>query len=310
MRAGVTYVRRVAGWGAFVDLHNDPNDELREHLEHIPWSDLTTRREIPRWIPYVAAGVIAVAALGVFLGKNVGSSQTTTPVVAVSFPTTVPEVAATLPEAAPLYSEADLMALVPGSQEQLATTRAVWFVREYFGTGGRPGDAGGVLAALPAGVVIDTGEGQGASYVEWAEPFSVEQLGNDLYRVGVVFGMLGGQDVSTLARLEPVAVVVVVAVDGDRTGVVDLPMPVELPSRTDVAAWPDSSNDVPESVVDAAEREVTPWGSDPEVVTASHGDGGWRVEVLVSDEAGIRWPMAVWIDGTDRVSMPPWVTGS
>ncbi len=291
-----------------MDLHTDPNDELREHLEHIPWSDLTTRREIPRWIPYVAAGVIAVAALGVFVGRSVGSSQTTVPVVAMASPTTVPEVAETLPEAAPLYSEADLMALVPGSQEQLAAARAVWFVREYFGTGGRPGDVEGVSAALPARAVIDSEEGHGASYVEWAEPFSVEQLGGELYRVGVVFGMLGGQDVSALTRLEPLAVAVVVAVDGDRTGVVDLPMPVELPSHIDVAAWPDPSDDVPESVVDAAGREASVWGADPEVVAASHGDGGWRVEVLVSDEAGIRWPVAVWIDGTERTVMPPWDT--
>jgi hypothetical protein len=293
-----------------MDLHTDPNDELHEHLEHIPWSDLTTRREIPRWIPYVAAGVIAVAALGVFLGKSAGSTRSTIPIIAVTSSTTAPDVAATLPEAAPLYSEADLMALVPGSQEQLAATRAVWFVREYFGTGGRPGDFGGVLAALPAGAVIESEDGGGSSYVEWAEPFSVEQLGDDLYRVGVVFGMLGGQDASTLTRLEPSAVVVVVAVDGDQTGVVDLPMPIELPSSTDVTVWPDASDDVPESVIAAAEREVSKWGDEPEVIDASHGDGGWRVEVVVSDTAGIRWPMAVWIDGTDRVSMPPWETGS
>ena len=293
-----------------MDLHTDLNDELHEHLEHIPWSDLTTRREMPRWIPYVAAGAIAVAALGVFLGKNAGSSRTTIPVIAVTSTTMVPEVTATIPEAVPLYSEADLMALVPGSQEQLAATRALWFVREYFGTGGRPGDVEGVLAALPAGAVVESADGRGSSYVEWAEPFSVEQLGDDLYRIGVVFGMLGGPDASTLTRLEPLAVVVVVAVDGDRTGVVDLPMPVELPSRTDVTVWPDSSGDVPESVIGAAEREVSQWGSDPEVVAASHGEGGWRVEVLVSDAGGIRWPMAVWINGTDRVSVPPWETGS
>ena len=292
-----------------MDLHTDPNDELHEQLEHIPWSDLTTRRAMPRWIPYVAAGAIAVAALGVFLGKSLGSSQTTIPVIAVTSPTTVPEMAATLPEAAPLYSEADLMALVPGNQEQLAATRALWFVREYFGSGGRPGDVEGVLAALPKGSGVESEGDPGSSYVEWAEPFSVEQLGDDLYRVGVVFGMLAGQDASTLTRLEPSAVVVVVAVDGDGTGVVDLPMPVEFPSRTDVKVWPDSSDDVPETVIDAAEREVSQWGSDPEVVAASHGDGGWRMEVFVSDAVGIRWPMAVWIDGTDRVSMPPWETG-
>jgi len=305
---GVTYVRRVGRWGDFMDLHTDPNDDLREHIEHIPWSDLTSRREVPRWIPYVAAGVIAAAALGVFAARSLDRSQPTIPVVAVTASTTMPDFTTTLPEAAPLYSEADLMALVPGNQEQLAAARAVWFVREYFGAGGRPGDVGAVLAALPAGAGIDSEKDQRASYVEWAEPFSVEQIGDGLYRVGVVFGMLGGEDVSTLTRLEPAAVAVVVEVEGGGAGVVDLPMPVEPPARSEIAVWPDATQDVPASVIDAAEQAASVWGSDPMVAAASQGDAGWRIEVLVSDEAGIRWPMAVWIDGDEPVVTPPWET--
>jgi hypothetical protein len=292
-----------------MDLHNDEHEDLREHLEHIPWSDLTVqRREFPRWAAYVAAGAIAVAALGVVAARSFGGGPTPTSAqeaVPVSA-TTVETVVTTLPAAAPLYSEADLMALVPGSQEQLASARAVWFVRDYFGSGGNPEEVSGVAGALPAGAVVHVEEEAGASYVEWAVPFSIEQLGDDLYDVGVVFGMLGGKNVSALARLQPKAVRVVVAVDADGVGVVDLPIPVELPSRAETAVWPDPSLDVPSTIIDAAQQEASMWGTAPEIVDASQGDAGWRVEVLVSDEAGIRWPMAVWIDGTEPTGTPPW----
>lgn len=287
-----------------MDLHTDPSDDLHEHLEHIPWSDLTTRREFPRWIPYAIAAAITVAALGVFLTRTLGRVPVTTPIVPVTVAATA-EVVTTLPEAAPLYSEADLMALVPGTQEQLATARAVWFLREYFGTGGAPGQVEGVMDALPDGATIVAGTG-GASYVEWAEPFGIEQVGDGLYRVEVVLGMLSGGDSSTLRRLEPRAVAVVVAVAAGEAGVVDLPIPIGPPAKAASTVWPDGARDIPETVVDAAKQRASVWGSDPEVVAAGEDDHGWRVEVLVSDEAGVRWPMAVWIDGAEVTTSPPW----
>ena len=293
-----------------MDLHTDDTEGVREHLEHIPWSDLTVhRREIPRWWAYVAAGVVATAALGVVAARSFHA--TTAPVqeavvATTAMTTTVP---AALPAAAPLYSEADLMALVPGSQEQLAAARAVWFVRDYFGSGGNPEAVAGVLAALPAHATIDSPDDTGASYVEWVAPFGVQQLGGNLYRVEVLFGMLGGENVSTLVRLAPKAVAIVVEVDGGRTGVVDLPIPVELPTRADVTAWPDPGQEVPATVANAAEQEASMWGSDPEVVAASRGDDGWRVEVTVADEVGNRWPVAVWVDDAGPIDTPPWDTG-
>lgn len=290
-----------------MDLHDDSED-VREHLEHIPWSDLTVhRREIPRWWMFVAAGVVAAAALGVVAARSFHATPVQEAVVVTTVTTT------TLPEAlsaaAPLYSEADLMALVPGSQEQLAEARALWFVRDYFGSGGNPEGVAGVLAALPVHATMDSKDDVGASYVEWAVPFGVQQLGGNLYRVEVVFGMLGGEDVSTFARLGPKAVAVVVEVDGDRAGVVDLPIPVELPARADVASWPDKDQEVPPPITEAAEQEASVWGSDPTVIAASRGDSGWRVEVSVADEVGNRWPLAVWVDDAGPMDTPPWDTG-
>jgi hypothetical protein len=288
-----------------VNLRTDENDGFTEQLEHIPWSDLE-RREFPRWIAYAAAGAIAIAALGVALARSFGASPVPVEVSAVSAATTQPIVTTTLPVAAPLYSEADLMAVVPGSQEQLAAVRAEWFVRDYFGSGGRPQDAPGVIGALPKDATWASVGGSGVSYVEWAEAFRVEPAGGDLYRVGVVFGMLGGSDASTLSRLEPRAVDVVVAVDGDGVGVVDLPMPAEPPSGVDLSRWPEADPDVPQEVIDAATEQASLWGTEPEVVAATHGDAGWRVEVAVSDEAGNRWPLSVWLDGTEPMTTPPW----
>jgi hypothetical protein len=289
-----------------MDLHQDPNDDLREHLEHIPWSDLTSHRQIPRWVPYVVAGALAVAALGVVAAGSLGGSRAFVPVQELTAPVTISVPSTTLPEAAPLYSEADLMALVPGTQEQLAAARAVWFVRDYFDSGGVPGETPEVVSSLPAGATIPGVDEQGTSYVEWVEPFSVEQLGDGLYRVGVVFGMLEGADVSTLTRLHPMAVAVAVAVDGGEAAVVDLPMPIESPSSGKIALWPLPEQDVPETIIDAAEQEALLWGEGPEVVAAGRGAAGWRVEVLVSDSAGVRWPMAVWVDEEGPIAAPPW----
>ncbi|GBE23034.1 MAG TPA: hypothetical protein ENH00_06830 [Actinobacteria bacterium] len=295
-----------------MDLHIDEHDALDEQLESIPWSELVVQqRPFPRWVAYVASGVLAMAALGVVVARALPSGAQAPSEAAMSVVSTTPPVAPTVvptvvSTTVPLYSEADLMALVPGSQEQLAAVRAEGFVRDYFGSGGRPDQVLGVVAALPDGAEVPAGDG-GVSYVEWASVFRVEPLGDSLYRVGVVFRMLAGPDTSTLNRLDPSAVDVVVQVDTEGgAGVVDLPMPTELPGTSKAAVWPDPDEDVPATVVTAAKTQAAAWGSDPEVVAAMRGDTGWRVVVLVADMAGNRWPLSLWMDGSTVLDAPPW----
>jgi len=295
-----------------VDLHIDEDDTLDEQLESIPWSELVTQqRPFPRWVAYVAAGVLAMAALGVVVARALpggppASSEAVPSVISTTSPvvsTVVPTVVSTT---APLYSEADLMALVPGSQEQLAAVRAEWFVRDYFGSGGRPGEALGVVAALPDGAEIPTGGGTGVSYVEWARSAEIRTVGPDLFRATVVFGMLAGPDTQSLTRLPVRAVGVVIEVTDGKASVVDLPSPAVVPADAGVALWPEGEEDPPRSLLAVVEDEADGWGSDPKVISAVRAAGGWRIVVTVADAAGNRWPLSLWVDGSTVLDAPPW----
>lgn len=295
-----------------MDLRIDEDDTLDEHLEQIPWSELVIQqRPFPRWIAYVAAGALAVAALGVVVARALPSG--TEPVAvptSLVVSTTLPVIPVAAPTTAPLYSEADLMALVPGSQEQLAAARAEWFVRDYFGTGGRPDESLGVVAALPDGAEISTGGGTGVSYVEWVRTAAVETVGPDLYRATVLFGMLGGADAQSLSRLPVQAVGVVVEVAEGKASVVDLPSPEAVPDDAGLAVWPEGEEELPRELAAQVEERAAGWGSDPQVVSAVQAAGGWRVVVTVADTAGNRWPLAIWMNGADALTAPPWDTES
>lgn len=290
-----------------MDLRID-DEALDEHLEQIPWSELVVQqRPFPRWIAYVAAGALAVGAIGVVVGRSLpASSEPVTPLVPSVSLTTLPALPNVIPTTAPLYSEADLMALVPGSQEQLAAARAEWFVHDYFGTGGRPGEALGVVAALPDGAEIPTGGGTGVSFVEWAQSAAIETVGPDLYQATVLFGMLGGSDVQSLTRLPVRAVSVVVEVKDGNASIVDLPSPAAVPADAGVAAWPEGERELPRALVAVVEDEAALWGSDPQTISAVEVAGGWRVVVTVVDTAGNRWPLSLWFDASSRIAAPPW----
>ncbi len=290
-----------------MDLRIEDDENLDEQLEHIPWSDLVVQQhDFPRWIAYVAAGALAAAAIGVVVARSLPArpSPAASPApIAVSTPPSIPSTVVTT---APLYSEADLMALVPGAQEQLAAVRAEWFVRDYFGTGGRPAEALGVLSALPDGAVPPTGGGEGVSYVEWARTAAVQSVGANLYEATVLFGMLGGPDTASLSRLPVHAVTVVVEVAGGDATVVDLPSPASVPGGVRVAGWPVGDDELPRALVAVVDEEARLWGSDPEVVSAVGAQGGWRVVVTVTDTAGNRWPLSLWLDDSGRIEAPPW----
>lgn len=291
------------------------DETLDERLEQIPWAELAkTSTFAQNRIVFLAAGAVFLAAVGFFAGRlltgaaapavvsvpPVSSTMVTEPVVAMTAATTLP-----VPQ---VYAEADLMALAPGRQEQLAEVTAETFVRSYFSTAGIPGSSLAVTAALPPGGAIPEGSG-GVTYVEWAQAFRVDPLGGDLYRIGVVFGMLSGPDVSTLNRLDAQAVDVVVEVDGENSAIVDLPLPAEPPGRTVADPWPEPASEVPADIAAAAVEQAARWGSDPRVVEAASSSNGWRVVVLVADSGGNRWPLAVWVDPSGSVLVPPWQVG-
>ncbi len=291
------------------------DDTLDERLEQIPWAELAKSSTFSQnRVAYLAAGAVVLAAVGFFAGRSLMGtpSRVAVPVTAAAPVATVAPTAVTAPPstlpAPQVYAEADLMALAPGRQEQLAEIEAEVFVRGYFSTAGNPATSLAVMGALPDGAVVPAGSG-GVTYVEWARAFRIDPLGDDLYRVGVMFGLLSGPDLSTLNRLEPEAVDVVVQVDGDAAAVVELPLPSEPPGRAVAAPWPEPASEIPAGVGAAATEQAARWGADPEVVEAAQSPDGWRVVLLVGDKDGNRWPMAVWINPSGSALVPPWQVG-
>lgn len=277
-----------------------PTDEPSqpvEVVEHIPWAELGVPSQKERaWVVYVAAGAIAVAAVGALIARSIGSPQDstgTTPITSetVSVATTLPP-----PESEPL-TEADLLAFAPGRREVTAAARAEWFVTDYFSTGGDPGSDQQVLAALPESSQVPAARQSGSSsYVDWAATLRIEAISHEQFRSTVLYRMLVSDPESGFVRLPVQAVDVVVEVDatgGSR--IVDLPMPATVPTGPSTPAWADPHGAIPEPVRKAALRIAGAWGAEPSVLEGSDRESGWRVVVGVVDQAGIRWPLTLWL---------------
>jgi hypothetical protein len=286
--------------------------EDHEEIEHIPWSQLADRRPpVGGRALKIGAAVLGAAVLGIVAGRvfgsagpAVGNAQT----AAISEnPTSTGVVSTTtfgtgaLPQLPGLYSEADLMALPPAGPERAAATRAEWFVYDYFTADMEPSGSADVAAALPAGAALPEmpQDAVGSlSYVEWARAFDVRDLGEGIYRVGVVFRALGAPPDRGFVRLAARAVEVTVEVSPDGgTAVTDLPSPVPLPAAAEPAPWPDEpAGEAPQAVVDGAILAAAAWGAEPRLVGAQPVESGWRVVLTITDEVGNRWPVAVRLD--------------
>lgn len=290
--------------------------EQAEQFESIPWSALTQGTDSSTR-KYVVIALLAMAgALVGFLGGRVlrgGSSPgvvVTLPPVAAAEPVAAavaddpPPVSTTaavptspavlLPQ---LYSEADLMAVLPEEEMRLAVLRAEWFVRDYFTAGGPWAPIDDVLNALPDDVVsypLPHLSDSGLSHVEWASAFLVDPAGPATYRVSVAFRTLSGGSPSSLRRLpvRAVSVTVEVAADG-ASAVLDYPAPVLVPGDLSVEVAVPAEAELPGDVRDAALAAAGSVGGDPKVMSAGVDDDGWRVVVMVGDESGLRWPVAV-----------------
>ncbi|GIU92609.1 MAG: hypothetical protein KatS3mg011_1515 [Acidimicrobiia bacterium] len=140
------------------------------------------------------------------------------------------------------------------------------------------------------------------TYVERAVPVSVERLGPELHAVVVLVQVLARDELG-YRRLEPKAVEVVVDTsDGIR--VVDRPQPADTRISFDTVEL--DSTDLPQELVDRAVELATAAGSPlAETAKGAEFEGGWRIEIDVVDEAGIAWPMVVWLDhGGDPINPP------
>jgi hypothetical protein len=289
--------------------------EEHEEYEQIPWSELTNRPpDGRRRSIYLIAGGLGALILVVLVARaflspspadplapavTLAQSETTTTAAAATATTTAPA----SPAPSLLYREEDLMAFPATPGERAAVARAEWFVTDYFTADLEPSGSADVRTALPAGAEVpDMPQDAAASlsYVEWARAFRVEELGDGLFRVGVVFRTLGAPPDRGFYRLPVRAVEVLVQVNEDGGSVVaDLPAPVALPAGPEPAGWPEESQEPPHRVADAALRLVAGWGQDPRLVSAQRSEQGWRVVLTLADEVGNRWPAAVFVEAAN-----------
>ncbi len=281
-------------------------DREHEETERIPWSMLAgeLERRRPRWILQVVGIVLVVLVVGALAMRARGASNGTVvdlaPVTTEEAepgtmvgdssgepsseePPAAPSEPAVAPADPSLYSEADLMAVVPEEDLRLAAARAEWFTVDFFG---------GVDAGLAPGLP-EVHSDAGYSWVEWARASRVAAAGAGRYDVTVVFRTLTEAGAGGFRRLPIRAVIVPVEVDAGGLAVVaDLPRPAEVPGGSGAEPVPPVGA-VPEDVAAAALQRAGLFGPDAEIVGGSRTLAGWRVIVLAGDASGMRWPLAV-----------------
>ena len=298
-------------------------DSDREEFEHIPWASLAAETRDPwvRWlgmgVGVVVAIVLGMVAVRLIRGGNEGTVvESGESAASVAAPTTTAPPAPTTEPNAPvvttavgvesprLYSEAELvvseadaMAAIPQFDTVLVVARAEWFVTDFFTVDGDTARIESVLGALPPGATDAwTQESAGAvSYVEWARAASLAATDVGRFEVVVLFRTLAGSDRAALERQPVRAVVIVVEVDdAGSVAIAELPLPAPLPPGHRVEALPAPGDDPPDAVVAAAmEVAAEAWGMESTVVGATLDQGVWRVEVVMADSGGLRWPLAV-----------------
>jgi hypothetical protein len=293
-------------------------DSTAETYESIPWSHLAPRRvPLPTRIAMVVVGAAVAAVLGFGLAKlfrdEPGRVVVTMPPAAVEgeqvpvpAPTTIPVAApmpssAAVPSSAPaadesrLFSEADLMAVIPEEEQHRAMWRAEWFVTDFFTVDGDPQIGTTTKAALPEDLdaPMPHSAAPGVSYVEWARALEARPGGPGRYEVDVAFRTLSGEGEGLLARQPVRAVRIQVEIgEGGGASILDLPAPIELAIPRAVVAYP-APAEAPPEIVDDAAAAVEAFGFVEEVLTAGVDENGWRVVLAVVDASGIRWPLAV-----------------
>jgi hypothetical protein len=273
----------------------------REELEHIPWARLAEAATPDRARLYVLGAVAAAAlAVGMLGARVIGADSAGEPqppaaapvVVATSAP-----VATTLPGTTPpepaLYSEADLMAVLPDEEIRLAVASAETFVTDFFTVDGNGATTDAlheylsdeVLALLPHGRSTST------SYVEWARAVAVESAEPGRYDIVVQYRTLSSALDGSFNRSPSQAVIVRLSATATGMTITDLPAPTALPALG-ATRLPDPET-ADQATIDAALTRASEYGGDPELVAASRTSDGWRVIVTVAGPGDIRWPLRV-----------------
>jgi len=298
-----------------------------EQFESIPWSSLVPDADPrTRRILIIVATVVAGVVIGLIGGRLIRSTTQSgvvvLPSVGAAESVAVPAPAAVPPPTSPiaaqpatpttvvlaesiqtplpprLFSEADLMAVLPEEEMRAAVMRAEWFVTDFFTIDGGSSSAGDITDALPDGHAAVPLPHQsteaGISYVEWARAYRLEPLGPARYRVFVAFRTLGGPAVGNLTRAPVRAVTVDVEVGPDgATAVSDFPSPTPPPATLALTPVEVTEMDAPPEVLADALQAATTVGSDAAPFLAGLDATGWRVVVLVGDASGLRWPLVV-----------------
>lgn len=279
-------------------------------LESMPWEALG-RPDPPDRRPWYVLGAVAVvvAAISASAARTLWPSPplqapvTGPSVTQVAPPTTVASLEVPSPTTpAPLISEADLRAIDPGHLERWAASHAEWFLAEWFTLDGS--DRTGVAALLPEGASADPADPAARSFVESVSTRSVTPTGADRFEVVALVRLLSASDGRPYSRQPATAYSVAVGMVDGLPAILDLPVPVELDFAR--AALPAGiEGDPPLEVIDAALESVAAFGTpDRSSLTAMVTGGSWRVTLMIEDDAGVSWPVAVWLDAEGRRLAP------
>lgn len=285
----------------------DYEGDAPQEYEQIPWSHLVpVQRDRSMQLALVVVAAIALLLAGLFVMRRgpgpdpIVAATTVAPISASPSPLPAEiEVAepppATSPPEPQIYSEADLMAVLPpnGDMELMAVARAELFVADYFTIDGDGGLADRVGASLPDAVVLPQSDGSLISYVEWVRAVAVKLTGQGAYVVTVWFRTLVGNESGGFSRTDVRAVDVELEVDGfGRLAIADLPAVTTVASAGIADPWPEPVNPPPE-IVGAGVESLADFGSSPELTAAGQDQDGWRLLFAVGDASGLRFPLVV-----------------
>lgn len=291
-----------------------------EEYEHVPWTSLVPEStdNTGRWMMLGAVAVIALlggmgiarlmaapATDGAIAVPGTGQAAEPKPAVVVtsaigapdpsdqSTTTVVPTPVAQAPPT--LFSEADLMAVMPEDNAMLVAMRAEWFVTEFFTVGGAPEAADQVrhmLGANGPGLALPHDKPPHTSYVEWARAYRVVESTSSRFEVEVAFRMLVEDDDGSFIRQPLTAVLVPIVADSDGGfGVADLPAAIPLPELGFAPPWA-PPREAPPDVEAAALSELALVGEPGTVLGSTFDEDGWRL-VVETAIAGIGFPLVV-----------------
>ncbi|MDE0131343.1 MAG: hypothetical protein OXM62_08205 [bacterium] len=306
-----------------------PSDQ--EVFESIPWDELRdlgdTSRRRRLWYLVGGASVVAVLAFSVVrtfsspdpqvvIPATVPPSSAAGPATA-SFPEQGQDPAPThsprlLPASPEAMSEADLRAgedpTASGGrsqEERQAASYSEWFVLDYFTLDGT--EQTDLLEWWLPGInrPLDT-SARPLSFVEWVRTLWVEPVSEGRWRTVVVLRRLVSVDGANYSRLPTQSVEVVVDVEAGMPTIVDLPRIIPLPEANPGQWWVGEELETPPTaVLRTAQEELLLAQAGTLVgrpVVSRMGDV-WRVEWAVADQAGISWPVSLWI-GPDGAAVP------